>query len=73
LKEKGIVFKGEVEDQGFGLTIIMVLPGDVEVMLYEARHPTMIRRHRMRGDCNRPSAQYGTGYNLPGEEDRCRD
>lgn len=42
LKAKGIVFKGEPVNAGFGITITMVLPGEVEVMLYEPRHPTAI-------------------------------
>ena len=44
LKGKGIVFKGEPTDEGFGIVINMVLPGDVEVMLYEPRHPTAVSR-----------------------------
>jgi hypothetical protein len=42
LREKGIEFDGEPENQGFGVVAIMVLPGDVRVMLYEPRHPTAI-------------------------------
>lgn len=42
LKAKGVEAKGEPEDQGFGITITLVLPGGVEVMLYEPRHPTAI-------------------------------
>jgi hypothetical protein len=40
LAAKGIEFKGEVVDQGYGLVTYMVLPGGVEVQLYEPRHPT---------------------------------
>jgi hypothetical protein len=42
LSSKGIEFKGKPEDQGFGIVITMVLPGDVEVLLYEPRHTTAI-------------------------------
>jgi hypothetical protein len=42
LREKGITFKGEPTDQGYGIVITMVLPGDVDVLLYEPRHATMI-------------------------------
>jgi hypothetical protein len=42
LREKGIEFRGEPEAAGFGVQVTMVLPGDVEVMLYEPRHPTAI-------------------------------
>jgi catechol 2,3-dioxygenase-like lactoylglutathione lyase family enzyme len=42
LQAKGIEFDGEPEDQGFGITITMLLPGGAEVLLYEPRHPTAI-------------------------------
>lgn len=38
LREKGIEFRGEPEDMGFGVGLTMVLPGGVEVLLYEPRH-----------------------------------
>ena len=41
LRAKGIEFRGEPEDQGFGIVMTMVLPG-VDVMLYEPRHTTAI-------------------------------
>jgi hypothetical protein len=42
LRARGIEFRGEMEDMRFGLGITMVLPGNVEVLLYEPRHPTAI-------------------------------
>jgi len=42
LRAKGITFKGEVVDAGFRSVQIMVLPGGVEMQLYEPRHPTAI-------------------------------
>jgi catechol 2,3-dioxygenase-like lactoylglutathione lyase family enzyme len=42
LKGKGIEFRGEPEPQGFGIVTTMVLPGGVDVMLYEPRHKTAI-------------------------------
>ena len=42
LKEKGIEFAGEPEDEGFGIGVTMILPGGAEVLLYEPRHPTAI-------------------------------
>jgi hypothetical protein len=42
LEGKGIRFLGEPEDLGFGLGATMVLPGEVEVLLYEPRHPTAV-------------------------------
>ncbi len=40
LRGKGISFKGEPETQPWGVTVTMVLPGDLEMMLYQPRHPT---------------------------------
>jgi len=42
LRERGIEFKGEPESSGFGIVGTMVLPGGVDVMLYQPRHPTAI-------------------------------
>ena len=42
LKDKGIEFRGEPQSQGFGIVATMVLPGGVDVMLYEPRHKTAI-------------------------------
>ena len=42
LKEKGIEFAGEPEDEGFGIGVTMILPGGAEIFLYEPRHPTAI-------------------------------
>jgi len=39
---KGIEVKGEPEDEGFGVTVMLNLPGNVEVLLYEPRHPVAI-------------------------------
>ena len=41
---KGIVVKGEPKDQGWGITVMLELPGGVDVMLYEPRHPVAIAR-----------------------------
>lgn len=42
LKAKGIAFTGEPEDEGYGITITMTLPGGVQVQLYEPRHAMAI-------------------------------
>ena len=42
LRGKGVEIKGEPEDQRFGVTVMLGLPGGVEVMLYEPRHPVAI-------------------------------
>jgi catechol 2,3-dioxygenase-like lactoylglutathione lyase family enzyme len=38
LRAKGIDFRGEPEDERFGITTTMLLPGGVEVMLYQPKH-----------------------------------
>jgi catechol 2,3-dioxygenase-like lactoylglutathione lyase family enzyme len=40
LKAKGVEARGEPHDMGFGLGTTVVLPGGVEVLLYEPRHPS---------------------------------
>jgi hypothetical protein len=42
LQAKGIEFEGEPVDEGWGITIDMVLPGDTKLMLYEPRYETAI-------------------------------
>ena len=43
LKAKGIEFsRDEPRDDGFGITADIRLPGNVEVQLYQPRHPTAI-------------------------------
>jgi hypothetical protein len=39
LRAKGIRIDGEPEDQGYGISVMMTLPGGVQVQLYEPRHP----------------------------------
>jgi hypothetical protein len=38
LQAKGMEFEGEPLDEGWGITITMVLPGDTKLLLYEPRH-----------------------------------
>ena len=42
LRSKGIEVRGDPQDEGYGITTTIVLPGDLEVMLYEPRHRTAI-------------------------------
>jgi hypothetical protein len=42
LAAQGIVFQGEPQAMGFGVGVNMMLPGAVEVLLYEPRHATAI-------------------------------
>jgi catechol 2,3-dioxygenase-like lactoylglutathione lyase family enzyme len=42
LRPKGIEFAGEPQDEGFGITVTMLLPGGAELLLYEPRHPTAL-------------------------------
>jgi predicted enzyme related to lactoylglutathione lyase len=39
LKGKGVEVVGEPKDEGYGITVMLTLPGNCEVMLYEPRHP----------------------------------
>jgi predicted enzyme related to lactoylglutathione lyase len=39
LRARGIQVKGEPEDEGWGISVMTVLPGGVEVQVYEAHHP----------------------------------
>jgi hypothetical protein len=43
LRAKGIDVKGDPVDEGYGITVMLGLPGDVEVMLYEPRHAVAIK------------------------------
>jgi predicted enzyme related to lactoylglutathione lyase len=42
LRSKGIEVRGEPQDEGYGITTSIVLPGGLDVMLYEPRHDTAI-------------------------------
>ena len=42
LEGKGVTFRGEASDEGWGITRTMVLPGGVEMLLYQPRHNTAI-------------------------------
>jgi hypothetical protein len=40
LRSKGIRVRGEPSHQEYGITVLLDLPGGVEVLLYEPRHAT---------------------------------
>jgi len=42
LRGKGIEIKGDPEDEGWGISVMLGLPGGVEVMLYQPRHSQAI-------------------------------
>jgi hypothetical protein len=42
LRDKEVEIRGGPLDEGWGITTTLILPGEVEVMLYEPRHPTAI-------------------------------
>lgn len=42
LRSKGVEVQGEPEDEGWGISVMLTLPGGVEVLLYEPRHPVAI-------------------------------
>jgi hypothetical protein len=39
LRARGVAFAGEPEERAWGIAVTMVLPGGVEMLLYEPRHP----------------------------------
>jgi hypothetical protein len=43
LRAKGVEVKGSPVDEGYGITVMLGLPGGVEVMLYEPRHAMAIQ------------------------------
>ncbi|MGH2685219.1 MAG: VOC family protein [Actinomycetota bacterium] len=42
LRGRGVTVEGEPDDQGFGIVVRLVLPGNLPVLLYEPRHPTAV-------------------------------
>ena len=42
LEAKGITFRGEPQDLGFGIGVTLELPGGVEALLYQPKHKTAI-------------------------------
>jgi hypothetical protein len=42
LRAKGIEVLGEPKDEGYGITVMLNLPGGCQVQLYEPRHPVAI-------------------------------
>jgi predicted enzyme related to lactoylglutathione lyase len=42
LRAKGIEFRHEPTDQGYGIVTTMALPGGLDVQLYQPRHPTAV-------------------------------
>ncbi len=42
LRGRGVQIEGEPEDQGYGISTTMTLPGGTRVQLYQPRHPTAI-------------------------------
>ena len=39
LKKKGVKFKGEIEDHGYGLVTYFQVPGNFYIQLYEPKYP----------------------------------
>ena len=39
LKARGVKFRGEIEDHGYGLTTSFLVPGDFYIQLYQPKYP----------------------------------
>ncbi|HUP01201.1 MAG TPA: hypothetical protein VM737_06745 [Gemmatimonadota bacterium] len=48
LRAKGIEVQGHPTDEGFGITVMLSLPGGVAVLLYKPRHPLANLRVELR-------------------------
>jgi predicted enzyme related to lactoylglutathione lyase len=46
LRTKGVAVNGEPRDEGWGITVMLGLPGGVDMMLYEPRHAMAISADR---------------------------
>ena len=44
LRAKGVEVVGQPKDEGYGITVMLNLPGGLQVMLYEPRHAVAIAR-----------------------------
>ena len=42
LRARGVRIEGEPKDEGWGITVMMMLPGNAKVMLYQPRHKVAI-------------------------------
>jgi hypothetical protein len=42
LRARGITVNGEPEDHGYGIVVMVTLPGGVQLQVYEPRHPLAI-------------------------------
>ena len=42
LRAKGLEIPGEPHDEGYGITTTIVLPGGLDILLYQPRHPTVV-------------------------------
>lgn len=43
LRGKGIEFRSQPKEEGFGITTTMLLPGGVELMLYQPKHASPLQ------------------------------
>jgi len=40
--EDGVVFESDPVDEGWGIAVKVILPGKVEMLLYQSRHNTAV-------------------------------
>ena len=46
LRSKGVDVAGDPQDEGYGITVMLNLPGGCQLQLYEPRHPVAIDTSR---------------------------
>jgi hypothetical protein len=49
LRKRGVPIDGDPVDQGWGISVMMTLPGGVKVQLYQPRHPVAFSRDAKQG------------------------
>ena len=42
LRAKGLDIPGDPHNEGWGITTTIVLPGGLDILLYQPRHPTVV-------------------------------
>jgi hypothetical protein len=69
LREKGITVKDGPHDEGWGITTMLVLPGGVDVLLYQPKHPVAAK---LRGETHVARRRPGRRARKPATRSRGR-